>query len=80
MNKDFMKVNYRGMDDSDKAMYTQAEIVKQLLQLCSIQPGATITITVHHNHGHKAIAELYDHAALVQSLHDTLEYFQSELV
>ena len=59
--------------------WVKAERIKQLLTCCMMNPGAKITITVEHDNGRKATADLYDHAALTQSLYDTLEYFQSEL-
>lgn len=64
--------------DDTKRMLCQTEMVKQLLNYCAFQHGAKITIVVEHDQGHKATAELYDHAALVQSLYESLEYFQSE--
>ena len=73
-------INSSNSDDSIKRMLVQAEAVKQLLNYCAFQPDAKITVTVEHAHGHKAVAELYDQAALVQSLYQTLEYFQSELL
>ena len=63
-----------------KRMLFQAEAVKQLLVYCVYQPGAKITISIDHDQGHKATAELYDLAALAQSLYESLEYFQSELI
>lgn len=59
---------------------SEAEFVKQLLTYCSFRPGADITIQVKHSDGHCAVAHLYDHAALVQSLYEALEYFQSEML
>ena len=66
-------------DGSMCQMLAETELLKQLLSYCAVRQGATITITIEHDDGHKATARLYDHAALVQSLHETLEYFQSEL-
>lgn len=70
---------YTANFEDDSRMVAEAEMVKQLLNFCSIMPGAKITISVEHDSGQKATAALYDHAALVQSLHDTLAYFQSEM-
>lgn len=66
--------------DGDCKMIAQAEAVKQLLDYCAILPGAKITITVEHDHGQRATAELYDLAALVQELWRTLDYFISEML
>lgn len=57
----------------------QAEEVKQHLLFCREHPGAKITITVESDNGQVSSAELYDHAALVQSLYAALDDFQSEL-
>lgn len=75
----YSKVNH-STSDEDCRMICEAELVKQMLQYCMMQHGAKITISVEHDDGHKATARLYDHAALVQSLHDSLEYFQSEML
>lgn len=72
-----MPVN-KGLDERDR-MLAEAELVKHLLNFCSVWPGAKITITVEHDNGHKAVAQLYDHAALVQELHDALSYFQTQM-
>lgn len=66
-------------DESGKQIL-QAEMVKQLLSYCTVAPGANITITISHDHGQIATAQLYDHAALVQGLIEALEYFQSEVI
>ena len=63
----------------EERMAAEAEIVKHLLDFCSVHSGAKITISVEHDNGHKAVLRAYDHAALVQGLYDTLDYFQSEL-
>lgn len=63
----------------EERMLAEAEAVKQLLTTCCTDAGATITITVAHHSGQIATANLYDLAALVQSLFEALEYFQSEL-
>lgn len=63
----------------DRRMAAEAELVKHLLDFCSVHNGANITIIIEHDNGCKAVAHLYDHAALVQSLHEALSYFQSEL-
>lgn len=65
--------------DEDTRVVAEAELVKHMLNFCFVQHGATITITVEHDDGHKATAKLYDHAALIQGLYNALEYFQSEL-
>ena len=64
---------------TERKMVASAEVVKQMLKYCAVDPGAKITISVEHDDGNKATAELYDHAALVQSLIEALEYFASEL-
>lgn len=65
--------------DEDVRVVAEAELVKHMLDFCSVQHGATITITVEHDNGHKATAKLYDHAALIQGLYDALVTFQSEI-
>lgn len=70
---------YDVQDDETAKLIGQAEAIKQVLQYCSVLPGADITITVKHHHGYTATAELYDHAALVQGLYAAVEYFQSEI-
>jgi hypothetical protein len=60
-------------------MTAEAELVKHLLSFCSVHPGAKISIVVEHDSGHKAVANLYDHTALVQGLEDTLSYFQTQM-
>jgi hypothetical protein len=65
--------------DEDVRVVAEAELVKHMLNFCYTQHGATITITVEHDNGHKATAKLYDHEALIQSLYDALETFQSEI-
>lgn len=79
MTKEIMLAANETTDDNMRKLLMQAEIVLQHLEYCMVQPGASITITVEHDEGHKATAKLYDHAALVQSLVDALKYFQSEL-
>lgn len=59
--------------------WKKAEGIKQILMHCMETHGAKITITVEHDDGTSATADLYDHAALTQSLYDSLDYFQSEL-
>ena len=66
--------------DDTVRLVAETELVRQMLEFCSVQPGADIIIQVKHSAGHCATARLYDHAALVQSLYECLEYFQSELV
>jgi hypothetical protein len=79
MTKNYWKEAFEVQDETLGNLIAQAEIVKQLLSYCSCKPGATITITVAHDDGQVAIANLYDHAAFVQSLYDALEGFQNEL-
>lgn len=80
MNKEILKLINQHYDTEEGRMIAQTEMVKQLLEYCSVQPGAKIQIKVEHHDGQVAIANLYDLAALVQSLYDALEYFQSELL
>lgn len=70
----------QGLKGDDNRMYAQAEMVKQLLTYCSLQPGAKVTIAVTHEHGHTATAELYDAAALIQPLCDALTEFQRAII
>ena len=63
----------------DKRMLQQAETVKQQLNHCMANPGATISIAIAHDDGSTAVANLYDHAALVQALYLALDEFISEL-
>ena len=79
MNKEILEAINQNYNTEEGRMLAQAEMVKQLLEYCSIQPGAKIKIVVEHDEGHVAVADLYDLAAIVQSLYDALEYFQSEL-
>lgn len=79
MQNTYLKQAWEANDPNITRWLVDTELVKNLLDACAITPGATITITVRHDNGHVATAELYDHAALVQSLYDALEYFQSEL-
>lgn len=65
--------------DLNDIMIQQAESIKQLLVLCANEGEADITISVYHSSGKTATAKLYDQAALVQSLYEALEYFQSEI-
>ena len=67
-------------DDKSRRMLLEAELVKRLLEYCSYDPGASIKIVVQHDNGHTATADLYDHAALVDSLYKTLNYFQDEMM
>lgn len=69
---------YSRLSAEDKTRVHQAEAVKQLLELCAQQAGAEVQITVRHDNGLVATANLYDHAALVQGLWDALDYYQSE--
>lgn len=62
-----------------RKMLAETELLKQLINYCHVREGATITITIEHDDGHKASATLYDHAALTQTLYIALEYFQSEV-
>lgn len=65
--------------DEIRVMIAEVELLKSLLTFCMNKPGAKITVTVEHDDGNKVTAHLYDHAALTQSLYDTLTYFESEL-
>lgn len=57
----------------------EAETIKRILNACMADPGDTsIKITINRD-GMEVTADLYDHAALVTSLYDALDYFQSEL-
>lgn len=67
-------------DDDTFQLYNQAEQVLAALRRCMYAPGANITITVTRDGEElSAVASLFDHAALVDGLINTLEYFQSEL-
>lgn len=59
---------------NDEQMIKEAQAVIDKLWWCADNPGSKVTITV----GDTA-ANLYDHAALVQTLADSLEYFISEM-
>lgn len=67
-------------DPEISRMLVEAEMVRQQLIACSITPGAKVIIRVEHDNGNVVSAELYDLAALVTSLIDALDYFQSELI
>lgn len=57
----------------------EAERLKQILNSVMEAPGdTTIKITIERD-GRTTTGNLYDHAALVTSLYDSLSYFQSEL-
>lgn len=61
-------------DSSDfERMQHEIDLVKALLEYCSMHPGADITIKISHDHGHKASAHVYDEAAFSQSLYDALD-------
>ena len=78
--KDYMDAS-NNLDEYSHRMVCEAEFVKQALYFCSYHPGADITITVENpSCGLKATAHLYDHAALVTSLVETLTYFQDEMI
>ena len=62
-------------DRERNIMLKQADDVKRLLKHCMTDCGATVTIAVAHDCGQSAIANLYDNAALVQSLYDALSEF-----
>lgn len=64
--------------DDTLRMIAEAELVKGLLNYCAVKYGAKIIITVEHDDGHKAIANLYDDAAFVQALYDALIDFQRD--
>lgn len=63
----------------EQLMIEQAEACRQLLDHCMTAPGADITIQIKHTDGQQAVAELYDHAALVQSLWLALKEFIEEI-
>jgi len=65
--------------DEEYLMMSEIALVKNMLTFCMNKQGAKITITVEHDCGNRVTANLYDHAALVQSLYDTLAYFETEL-
>lgn len=67
-------------NEDDRRQVAEAEVVKQLLIYCGVTCGAKVTISVEHDDGHKATLTTFDHAALVSSLIDALEYFQSEMI
>ena len=73
-----LPIDYTKYCESDQRILGEVEMVKALLDYCCIRHGATITLCVEHDDGHKAVARLYDHAALVQSLFDALTEFQEE--
>lgn len=58
----------------------EAEKIKTVLNkiMENPEPDTTIKITIERE-GETTTADLYDHAALVTSLFDSLDYFQSEL-
>lgn len=57
----------------------EVDLVLHLLDFCSVHPGAKIIITVEHDNGCRATANLYDHAALNQGLCEALNYYQTQL-
>lgn len=57
----------------------EAEKIKKVLNDCMDAPGDTTIKIVVERAGKTTTADLYDHAALVTSLYESLEYFQSEL-
>lgn len=67
------------LSDEELRMWYQINTVKALLSYCDLVHGATIRISVSHDGGDQAAANLCDHAALNSALVDALEYFQSEL-
>lgn len=71
--------DYTYCDNSDDHMISQTKRLQSLLNHCCVDPGADIYITVKHSDGRQAGVKLYDHAALVQELHNALDYFLSEL-
>ena len=58
----------------------EAEELQKVLNaiMANPEPNASIKISIERE-GKTTTADLYDHAALVTSLYDTLEYFKSEL-
>lgn len=59
--------------------WLEAEKIKKVLNDCMENPGDTTIKIVVERDGKTTTADLYDHAALVTSLYESLEYFQSEL-
>ena len=79
MDKKLVKALSQTKDTDTRQQLLQAEAVKQLLEYCMQQPGADIQIIINHDSGQKAVAKLYDHAALVSGLWEAISYFQSEM-
>lgn len=67
------------LEEDERILRYELALVKVMLLYCADKQGAKITITVEHECGNKATANLYDHAALVQGLYDALDYFETEL-
>lgn len=67
------------LSDEERLLRLEIALVKDMLLFCMDKQGAKITITVDHHCGNRVTANLYDHAALVQSLYDALDYLESEL-
>jgi len=67
------------LDHDTYCKVLEVNVLLSILEYCTEEQGASITITIAHDKGFVATAHLYDHAALVQGLQDALKYFQSEL-
>ena len=63
----------------ENSEYKEAESIQRVLNDCMEAPGDTSIKIIVERNGQTTVANLYDHAALVTSLYDTLEYFKSEL-
>ena len=61
----------------DKNYLNIAENLFAELELCSLDPGADIKVSITR-HGETKEYELYDHAALVQGLLDAVGYFMTQ--
>ena len=79
-NKILEAANSASISTDTRDLLLQSEAVKQLLNYCAVAVGAEIIITVKHPHGQVATAQLYDHAALVDSLYNALDDFQQEIL
>lgn len=79
MNKTIIdRINQKPETDTSKLL-AQTEAVRQLLEYCMVRPAADIKIVINHDDGHTATLDAFDHAALVQGLHQLMEDFQDEL-
>ena len=71
--------DYTYCEASEDHMISQAKRLRSLLEYCCNDPGADVYISVSHYNGRHAGVKVYDHAALVQGLMDTIDYFLTEL-